>query len=181
MGKLITAEEFAQMPEPPDGARQELDRGVIVTMPPPKGPHGACCSRVDRRLGNFVEANALGTVFANDTGFLTERNPDTVKGADVAFWTKERLPEVPTDYIAVPPDLAVEVVSPNDHFSRVQAKVRHYLDVGVKMVWVIDPTDRSATVYRSRERIKVLVETDTISGEEVVPGFTCLVADLLPR
>src|SRR6516164_5404508 len=76
--KLITAEEFALMPEPSDGSQQELVRGAIVTMPPPKGRHGACCSRVDRRVGNFVEANNLGHVCANDTGWILERDPDTV-------------------------------------------------------------------------------------------------------
>ena len=110
--KLITAEEFFRMPEPPDGSRQELVRGVIITMPPPGGRHGACCSKVDRRLGNFVEANGLGTLTTNDTGFLSERDPDTVRGPDVAFWSRERLPEVPNGYIEVAPDLVVEVVSP---------------------------------------------------------------------
>ena len=179
-GKLITAEEFFRMPEPPDGSRQELVRGVIVTMPPPGGRHGACCSKVDRRLGNFVEANGLGTVTTNDTGFLSERDPDTVRGPDVAFWSRERLPEVPDGYIEVPPDLVVEVVSPNDHYSRVQTKVKHYLSHGVRMVWVVDPEDRSVMAYRSRQQALILEEADTLSGEDVVPGFACRVAELFP-
>jgi Uma2 family endonuclease len=179
-GKLITAEEFAQLPPPADGSQQELVRGVIVTMPPPKGLHDACCSRIDRRLGDFVEDNRLGTAFANDTGFVSERDPDTVRGPDVSYWSRERLPTIPDEYIDIPPDLAVEVVSPGDHYSRVQNKVRHYLDRGVRMVWVVDPVDRSATVYRSRQQAQILVETDTLSGEDVVPGFSCRVADLLP-
>jgi Uma2 family endonuclease len=178
--KLITAEEFGRMPDPPDGSRQELVRGVIVTMPPPKALHGACCSKVDRRLGNFVEEHKLGNVFANDTGFILERDPDTVRGPDVSFWSKARLPEIPEEYTDIPPDLAVEVVSPGDHYSRIQTKVRHYLDHGVKMIWIVDPTDRSVTVYRSKEQGKILVETDTLTGEDVVPGFACRVADLLP-
>ncbi len=68
--KLITAHEFAQMPDPPDGSHQELVRGVIITMPPPKGLHGACCSKVDRRLGTHAEAGDLGHVFSNDTGWI---------------------------------------------------------------------------------------------------------------
>src|SRR5262245_16861866 len=145
-GRLITAEEFARMPDPPDGSKQELVRGVIVTMPPPGGRHGLCCSRVDRRLGNFVDEHQFGHVLANDTGFLTERAPDTVRAADVSFWSKQRLPDVPEGHIEIPPDLAVEVVSPSDHYSQVQRKVGEYFRAGVRMVWVVDPEDRSVTV-----------------------------------
>jgi Uma2 family endonuclease len=178
-GTLITAEEFARMPDPPDGSQQELIRGVIVTMPPPGGRHGVCCARVVRHLSNHVEDHNLGTVTAKDTGFVSERDPDTVRGPDVAFWTRERLAEIPEGYIEIPPDLVVEVVSPSDHYSRVQTKLRHYLERGVRMVWVVDPEDRSVTVYRSREQARILVETDTLDGEEVVPGFRVGVARLL--
>ena len=178
--KLITAEEFFRMPQPADGSRQELVRGVVITMPPPGGRHGACCSKVDRRLGNHVEANRLGTVCANDTGFVSERDPDSVRGPDISFWTRERLPEVPDGYVELAPDLAVEVVSPGDHYSRVQNKVRHYLARGVRMVWVVDPEDRSVTVYRPGNQAVILEESATLTGEDVVPGFSCRVADLFP-
>jgi Uma2 family endonuclease len=178
--KLITAEEFSQMPDPPDGSQQELVRGVIVTMPPPKGLPGACCAEVVLSLGRFVKEHKLGRVFSNDTGFILERGPDTVRGPDVSFWSGERLPEILENYTDIPPDLVVEVVSPGDHFTRIQNKVRQYLDCGVRMVWVVDPMDRSVTVYRSREQMKLLIETDTLSGEDIVPGFSCRVADLLP-
>ncbi len=178
MQKLITAEEFARMPNPPDGSRQELVQGVIITMPPPGARHGASCSRINRRLANHVEDNNLGTVFANDTGFLLEREPDTVRGPDLSFWSRERLPEVPTGYIDVPPDLAVEVVSPGDFYARVQRKVNQYLDKGVRLIWVVDPEDRSVTVLRAGEKAKVLSENETLTGEDVLPGFRCRVGDL---
>jgi Uma2 family endonuclease len=132
--KLITAEEFARLPDPPDGSGQELVKGEVVTMPPPGGRHGACCSKVDRRLGTFVETNHLGTVCANDTGFIMERDPDTVRGPDIAFRSLDRLPEIPEGYIPIPPDLAIEIVSPNDMFSRIQKRVRDYLKRGVRLV-----------------------------------------------
>jgi Uma2 family endonuclease len=75
--QLITAEEFLRMPDPKDGSKQELVRGVIVTMPPPGGRHGACCSKIDRLLGNFIDDRNSGTVMSNDTGFITERDPDS--------------------------------------------------------------------------------------------------------
>jgi Uma2 family endonuclease len=176
--KLITAEEFFQMPEPADGSQQELVRGVIVTMPPPGGRHGGCCMNVGYHLCHFVKTNHLGTVTSNDAGFISERDPDTVRGPDVAFWSRERLPELPEGYITLPPDLAVEVVSPGDHYSRIQKKLRHYLERGVRLVWIVDPEDRSVTVYRSEKQAMILGEKDTLTGEDVVPGFRCLVADL---
>ncbi|HEV3263368.1 MAG TPA: Uma2 family endonuclease [Gemmataceae bacterium] len=176
--KLISAEEFARMPDPPDGSQQELVRGEIVTMPPPGGRHGVCCLRTGRRLGNFVEENRRGTVTCNDTGFISERDPDTVRGPDVAYWSKERLPEVPEGYIEIVPDLAVEVVSPSDIFSRIQKKVREYLNRGVRLVWVVDPEGRTVTVYRPLRQATILEENETLSGEDVLPGFSCPVAEL---
>jgi Uma2 family endonuclease len=178
--KLITAEEFFGMPSPPDGSQQELVRGVIVTMPPPGGRHGACCLKVGRRIGNYVEEKALGTATSNDTGFVSERDPDTVRGPDLSFWSRDRLPELPEGYVEIPPDLAVEVVSPSDHYSRVQNKVRHYLSRGVRMVWVVDPEDRSVTVYRPPLQATILEEAATLSGEDILPGFSCRVGDLFP-
>jgi len=178
--QLLTAEEFLKLPEPRDGSQQELIRGVVVTMPPPKGRHGVCCCKVSRLVGNFVEAQCLGTTTCNDAGFISERGPDTVRGPDVAFWTHERAPEVPVGYFQVAPDLAVEVVSPDDTHTRVQEKVRHYLSHGVRMVWVVDPELRIVTVYRSREQSRTLEEGDPLSGEDVLPGFTCKVNDFFP-
>jgi Uma2 family endonuclease len=178
--RLITAEEFMKMPDPPDGSQQELIRGVIITMPPPMGRHGVCCMKVGFTVYSFVSANKLGHVTSNDAGFISERNPDTVRGPDVAYWNSARVREVPEGYFEVPPDLAVEVVSPNDTHLRVQEKVRHYLTHGVRMVWVVDPELRIVTVYRSKELARTLEETDTLSGEDVLPGFRCRVADLFP-
>src|SRR5437588_11204080 len=86
--KLLTAEEFFLLPDPEDGSQQELVRGEIITMPPPGGMHGVSCSKASRRLGNFVEDNDRGTVTCNDTGFITERGPDSVRGPDVGYWSK---------------------------------------------------------------------------------------------
>jgi Uma2 family endonuclease len=178
--KLMTAEEFARLPDPPDGSHQELVQGVVLTLPPPGAPHGLCCSKIDRRLGAFVEAHQLGLVFSNDTGFVIEHDPDTVRGADVAFWSRERLPELPKGYIGVPPDLAVEVISPEDHFSRFNRKVAQYLAHGVRELWVVDPEDRSVTVYRPDKLLRIFGNSDTLSCEDILPGFSCRVADLFP-
>jgi Uma2 family endonuclease len=178
--QLITAEEFFLMPEPPDGSRQELVRGEIITMPPPGGLHGVCCSKIVRRVGNFVDDNDRGTVACNDSGFITERGPDSVRGPDVAFWSKGRLKEVPVGYFEMAPDLAVEVLSPSNTTKQILTKLGEYFAKGVRMVWVVSPEDRTVTIYRNEQEGRLLHETATIDGEDVLPGFRCRVSDLLP-
>ena len=147
-------------------------------MPPPGARHGACCSRINRRLATFVEDNNLGTVFANDTGFITERDPDSVRGPDVAYWSRKCLPEIPAGYIEVAADLVVEVVSPGDRYARIQKKVTEYLEKGVRLIWVVDPEDQSVATFREGEKTKILSENEALTGEDVLPGFTCQIADL---
>ena len=74
--------------------------------------------------------------------------------------------------------VAIEVVSPGDHYSRIQSKVHHHLTHGVRLVWVADPEDRSITVYRPQQQMVLLGENDTLSGEDVLPGFSCKVGEL---
>jgi Uma2 family endonuclease len=177
--KLLTAEEFFQLPNPADGSQQELVRGEIITMPPPVGFHGVCCSETCRLLGNFVKPNHLGTVTANDTGFITERHPDSVRGPDIAYWSKEKLPEVPVGYIEVPPDLLVEVLSPSNPSKQIRTKLKEYFARGVRLVWVIAPEDRTLTIYRTPDEGRLLHESATVTGEEVLPGFSCRVGELM--
>src|SRR5437016_1527217 len=125
--KFVTAEEFFLLPEPGDGSQQELVRGEIITMPPPGTLHGVCCLKAGRRIGNFVEEHDLGTVASNDTGIITTRGPDSVRGADLAFWTKSRLSEIPVGYADVAPDFLVEVLSPSNTSKQLLAKLREYL------------------------------------------------------
>jgi Uma2 family endonuclease len=140
---LISAEQFLRMPDPPNGAKQELVRGEVITMPGPGGLHGVTCARISRRIGNFVDDRQLGWVMGNDTGFLTHRDPDTVRGADVAYWSKQRLPEVPVGYLLIAPDLGVEVLSPSNTSKQIREKIEEYFACGVAMVWVVAPEDRN--------------------------------------
>lgn len=178
--KLLTAEEFFLLPNPADGSQQELIRGEVVTMPPPGGLHGVCCSKVDRKLGAFVDAGPGGILACNDTGFITERSPDSVRGPDISYWSRERLPQVPVGYIEVSPDMLVEVLSPSNTSKQICVKLKEYFARGVRLVWVIAPEDRTLTIYRTADEGRVLHETATVTGEDVLPGFACRVSDLLP-
>jgi Uma2 family endonuclease len=173
-----TAEEFAKTPDPVDGSKVELVRGAVVVVPPPKGRHGIVCSRVGRFLGNHVDPNQLGWVTSNDTGVILERGPDTARGPDVAFWSVARQPEPPEGYFLIPPDLAVEVQSPDDRRKDLRAKIKEYLFYSVPLIWLADPETRTVTVYRGSMRGTELDESDALDGGEVLPGFSCQVADL---
>lgn len=176
--KPLTADELWRMPEPDDGTRYELLRGELIVMSPAGGRHGQVCLAIGSLLRAFVEANKLGTVTSNDTGVTLQRDPDTVLGPDMAYWRRQRLPEMPEGYVEVPPDLVVEVVSPSDAHGKVHEKVLEYLDHGVGLVWVVDPRTRTVTVYRSRQEVRILRDRETLSGEQVLPGFSCQVNDL---
>jgi Uma2 family endonuclease len=146
---LLTAEQFGERPDP--GYPEELVRGRIVRMPPPKPRHGEICITVGRILGNFVADHALGRVLGNDSGVITERGPDTLRGADIAFYSYDRVPKgpLPNQYLDVAPELVVEVLSPDDRWLKVLAKVAEYLQVGVLMVVVLDDHHKSAHVYEA--------------------------------
>lgn len=176
--KLITAAEFARMPDPPDDGKQELVRGVIVTMLPPGFRHGACQSNVAFLLQTYARSNRNGRVTV-ESGLQTEFDPDTVRGPDVAFWGIERLPldRTPEVYPDVAADLCVEILSPSDTPRGMQEKVREYLKRGVRLVWVVDPEARTATIYRQPGDGHLLWDDATLTGEDVLPGFQCRVAE----
>ena len=177
--KPITAAEFAQMPNPPDGSRQELVRGEIITMPPPGFRHGARQVRACTLLDHYAMTNRSGRVTVK-SGVVTEHDPDTVRGPDVAYWSVERLPldQEPEGYPTVAPDLAVEILSPSNRGPRIREKVREFFAAGVRMVWVISPEDRTVAVYRTPDEGQLLHEPAQLTGADVLPGFSCRVADL---
>ena len=98
------------------------------------------CGRSVRILGNFADEHNLGHVLSNDSGVITERGPDTVRGANVAFYSFDKVPRgsFPDHYLAIPPDLIVEVFSPSDRWPKILAKIAEYLDAGVSVVILLE-------------------------------------------
>ncbi|MBI4530809.1 MAG: Uma2 family endonuclease [Candidatus Latescibacteria bacterium] len=173
----ITAQELLDMG---DIGPCELIRGELIMMSPAGGKHGSIALEIGRLLGNYVKEHGLGIVCTAETGFLIARNPDTVRAPDVAFVAKERIPPegIPSTYWPFAPDLAVEVVSPNDHWSEVEEKVEEWLRAGTRMIWVVNPQTQTIHVYCPPKDVRLFLDQDILSGENVLPGFTVPVADI---
>ena len=175
---LVTADELLRMPD--DGRRYELIEGELIEMAPAGLRHGEIAATVALLIGHHVRQKDLGSIFVADPGFFLQRDPDTVRAPDVAFIAKNRLSPggAPAGYSEIVPDLVVEVVSPNDRAGQVQAKIKQWIEHGVKLVWLVHPEQRSITVYRSVRDVQVLHEGDTLTGDPVLPDFSCPVAEI---
>jgi len=160
--------------------RCELIRGELIMMTPAGFRHGRIACAVAAILREFVQGRQSGVVTGAETGFLLARDPDTVRAPDVAFVGADRIPETePVGFFPGAPDLAVEVLSPNDAAGNVLAKVQDWLNADCRAVWVVDPQTRTVTVYRTRREISVLTEAEMLDGSPVLPGFQVRVGDLL--
>src|SRR5918995_5553543 len=166
----VTAGELLLMPD--DGFRYELVQGELRQMNPAGNVHGRVTMSFAWRLARHVEENRLGTVYAAETGFRLASDPDTVRAPDVALVSQARVEAIGEveGFWPEAPDLAVEVVSPGDSYSEVEEKDFAWLDAGSKMVVVVNPRQRSATVYKSPSNIIALAEADVLAGGDIVPG-----------
>ncbi len=171
--KLLTAADLLRLDG--EGVRGELIRGVLCETMPAGIEHGAIVMRLGAALFNVVEPRRLGTLAASDSGVWLERDPDTVREPDIAFFSAERMPlnARMTGYAEVPPDLVVEIVSPSDSRREVHDKAHMWLNHGVRLVWIVQPETRTVDVYRPDQSIATLGEQDSLDGLHVLPGFTC--------
>lgn len=176
--QLMTAEELLKLPR--GRSRYELIEGELVEMSLAGHNHGKIAARLAGALLQHTEANDLGEVYAAETGFKLESDPDTVRAPDAAFVRRERVEQVgdAQGYFPGAPDLAAEVVSSGDSVGEVEGEVEEWLEAGVSLVWIVSPKLRSVTVYRSLIDVTTLTENDTLDGEQVVPGFRYPVAKL---
>lgn len=171
---ISTAEQLFH--EAPNLGRCELVRGELLVMSPAGSRHGAVTLRIATLLANHVDARGLGQVFATETGFILARNPDTVRAPDVAFVCRSRLETgLPTGYFPGPPDLAVEVLSPDDRPAAVASKTADWLAAGTRIVWVVDPATRSLAAHAAEEfgtgAVDRFVAPANVPAGDVVPGF----------
>ena len=175
---LVTAEELLDMPD--DGYRYELVRGELRKMAPSSYNHGTNAGKIAKSLMVHVSGNDLGNVPIADAGYLLETDPDTVRAPDLSFVSRERdeAARPVSGFFPGPPDLAVEVISPNDRYSEVAEKVADWLAAGTRMVIVVDPRRRVAAVHLPGQEPVTLAEGDTLEGGDVVPGWRMLVGEI---
>lgn len=174
----FTAEQLLYMPK--DNFRYELIEGVLKKMSPAGSEHGVIAATMTIILGHYVKAHKLGVVLAAETGYKIASDPDTVIAPDASFISQaqfERLGRTKKFWPGAP-DLAVEVVSPGDTAREVREKVALWLAAGTRMVWVVDAKKRTINVHRKQAVIVVLTENDVLEGADVVPGFSCTVAEV---
>ena len=172
----MTAEELIKLPR--GRFRYELVKGELLTMSPAGEEHGAIALALAAELYLYVKANKLGIVYAADTGFKLESNPDTVLAPDVSFVARERIREISKKYREGAPDLAVEVISPGESRAKFERKAEQWLRLGARLVWNVNPQSRSVTVYRPEGSMTVLSEAEELTGEDIVPGFKISVCDI---
>jgi Uma2 family endonuclease len=175
--RLVTAQDLERMPD--DDFRYELVDGRLIRMSPVGTLHGAVTVKLLFMLNQHVTFWGLGLV-VTEVGFVLTRNPDTVRAPDAAFISRDRIPAtgLPRGFWSGPPDLAVEVLSPDDRPAEVAAKVNEYLTSGVRFVWVLDAEHHTVTVHTQPGSAVTLTENETLDAAGVLPGFTCLVRDI---
>jgi Uma2 family endonuclease len=177
----MTAEEFFDFVHRPENANRwfELVRGEVIELPPPMKVHGVVSANAARILGNFAVNRSKGYVTSNDSGVILERDPDTVRGPDVAFYEDAAsLAALHPKYGEDPPLLAVAVMSPNDKIGRVMSKFRDYMSNGVRLVCLIDPDVRNVSVYRPDRSFTVVELGGELTGDGILPDLRVPVADL---
>jgi Uma2 family endonuclease len=174
--QITTAEQLLHAS---DLGRCELVRGELSMMSPGGFDHGRIIINITGSLIKFLDEHPCGVLTGAETGFHIGREPDTVRAPDVGFVCRERIPAVRVrGFFPGPPDLAVEVLSPDDRAGEVLVKVRDWLDSGCRGVWIVDPRSRTVCVHRSGRKIVMLDETDTLNGDDLLPGFTLPVAEI---
>ena len=177
--KLITAEELLLMPR--DGNRYELVRGVLVQNMPTGRAHGDTVSNTHYVLAHHVTIRDYGELSVGEPGYRLERNPDTVRAPDIAWFAPGRLPEGIQGFPELAPDLAVEVKSPGNSNPEMAAKAAMWLSYGSREVWVADPETTTITKHRPNTAPVTLGEDDILDGDELLPGFSAPVWRLFRR
>ena len=147
-------------------------------MIPAGDEHGRITVKLTYAVASHVMSRQLGILHGAETGFILSRNPDTVRAPDLAFTRAERASPPARGFVPVAPDLAVEVLSPDDRPGYVREKVAEWLEAGTLAVWVVDPRERTVTVHEPGQHPSVFGEADRLPGGDLLPGFELAVHDV---
>ena len=175
---LMTLAEFAAMPNV--GPQTELVRGKVIELPPTNFIHGLVCVEIGTLLSIAAKQLESGRVIGNDSGVITHRNPDSVRGPDVAYYSNAKIP--PADqwrgYPDLPPDLVVEVRSPSDRWPMMLEKAAEYLAASVLVVVILDPNTRSAHLFDADQPPRVLGPDDNLTFPSLLESFNVRVGSI---
>lgn len=184
-----SAEDLLALSSAPEYAGKflELSEGRLIVMSPAGWKHGNLASLLDRKVGNFVDEHDLGMTTGAETGFILYKSTDpaikdTVRAPDVGFIAKHRLPDQLPEagYVPFAPDLAIEVISPNDDPEEVHRKVVQYLKYGTQLVWLFYPNAETVGIYNGKS-FRSLEREDTLDGGDVLPGFRLPLTEVFKR
>jgi Uma2 family endonuclease len=173
----LTAEQFAR--QYMDVPLRELVRGEVSELMPGGYRPGRISGTAFFLLESWARQSGLGRAVTNETGLITERGPDTVRGADVAYFSFQRLPagREPPGFSEVPPNLVVEVLGKGQGWNVMLDKVAEYLGMGVDRVWIIDPRAETIHLYGGSPQPTILRGAEIVREETILPGFSCRVAE----
>lgn len=175
---LLTTDDLLRLGS--EGVRGELVRGVLHETMTSGHRHGEIVMNLGVALGNFVKPRRLGSLVASDSGVWLEKDPDTVREPDIAFTSAEKIPPgtIIPGYSEAVPDLVVEIKSPSDSRRYVTGRAEMWLSHGVGLVWVVHPETRSIDVHRPERSVSTIADDGVLDGGDVLPGFTCPLADV---
>jgi len=176
---LMTADDLWNLPHEQQKLC-ELIRGEMRMMTPAGARHGDIVNSLAYEVTALVKRGRLGKVFSADTGYRIQSDPDTVIAPDVSFVRREEIPAdgLPLQFWNLAPTLAAEVISPSDSAAAVRNRAQLLLDAGTLVVWILDPDAKTIAVHRSGQPVKTLGVCDLLTDDDVLPGFSCPVADL---
>lgn len=175
--RAVSADEFAGMSAE---GRLELVRGEVVEMAPTGFEHGAIVAKLTTMMNQHAATRRLGKVVAGDVGFQLGRDPDLVRAPDIAFLASDSIPTglASRRFVEGAPVLAIEVVSPNDRANDIIERVDDYLNAGARLIWVVYPSRQQVVEYNAPGEFLILRCGDTLTGSDILPGFSCPVADI---
>ncbi|OKH23522.1 hypothetical protein NIES593_09870 [Hydrococcus rivularis NIES-593] len=185
-GFRVTPEQFEQLAQAEQLARMELTKdGELIIMSPTGGTAGRKNSRLTQQLRNWADRDGTGEVFDSSTVFVL---PNGARRSPDASWIKlerwNQLTQAQQDgFPPLAPDFVIELISPSDlknqRYEDLQAKMQEYLDNGVQLGWLIEPDTKTVEIYRSGQQVEILNNPQTLSGEDVLPGFILDLSEIL--
>lgn len=176
--QLITATELEEIVAENPDMRYELIEGQLIEMPPTGIQHSGYEFWIAHLIQQWNEQVKFGRVLTGEMGFYTRGDNKTVRAADVALVSYQRMPEMPTGYTDIVPELVVEVVSPNDRASDIEAKAQEWLTFGVSLVWVVYPKQQRIHVYESQQTANILTVDDALTGGNTLPALSISVHNI---